>query len=225
MNTLSQKEIDAELKKVRSKTSVTEVIPGLFLGNEYSALNKSFFDKNGIQFVINFTPDVPNKFKSKGVEYLRVKIDDSLLPQDIARMTKDLPDIVRFLNKKHKIEKKKVLVHCHAGMQRSAIVVAAYLMKLGNLKPMEAIRAVIKKRPIAFLNGQSLNFERSLRVYYTDYIKPKEKKKSPTRRKSPTKRKSPGRSPKGPKRAASKTRKLKKTKKPKVTRKRSVKRR
>jgi len=199
------------LHEVRTKVSIDEILPGLFIGNELSARSWATFEKYGIEVVINATPDVPNTFekvcqtgpvgrrngsrgrsrsmgrsgsrsgskKKKGkkqnrwdVEYIRVDIDDSLKPQDIAKMTKQLPGIVEYLYKKHTLEGKTVLVHCHAGMQRSAIIVAGYLVKKCGMKPMEAIRYIISKRPIAFLGGDSLNFMQSLRVYYKGLQRP-----------------------------------------------------
>ena len=41
-----------------------------------------------------------------------------------------------------------VLVQCHAGRSRSAVVVAAYLMHARKLEPEEAVAAVAAKREI-----------------------------------------------------------------------------
>ncbi|KAE8538815.1 hypothetical protein D1P53_005180 [Cryptococcus gattii VGV] len=41
-----------------------------------------------------------------------------------------------------------VLVHCQAGMSRSASIVAAYLMTEFNLDPMEAVAMIREKRPV-----------------------------------------------------------------------------
>jgi protein-tyrosine phosphatase len=41
-----------------------------------------------------------------------------------------------------------VLVHCHAGRSRSAVVVAAYLILTAGLEPEAALRAVASKREI-----------------------------------------------------------------------------
>ena len=47
-------------------------------------------------------------------------------------------------------EKKPVLVHCFAGMQRSCALVACYLIKYKSMTPYEAIDYIKLKRPIAF---------------------------------------------------------------------------
>ena len=41
-----------------------------------------------------------------------------------------------------------VLVHCQAGMSRSATVVAAYLMQTMDLDPMSAVNMIKEKRPV-----------------------------------------------------------------------------
>lgn len=41
-----------------------------------------------------------------------------------------------------------VLVHCQAGMSRSATVVAAYLIKAMQLDPVEALETIREKRPV-----------------------------------------------------------------------------
>jgi hypothetical protein len=46
-----------------------------------------------------------------------------------------------------------VLVQCHAGRSRSAIVVAGYLMQSQNLSPEESLRLVAGKREIAVTAG------------------------------------------------------------------------
>jgi len=46
-----------------------------------------------------------------------------------------------------------VLVHCHAGRSRSAVVVAGYIMKARQLNPEEALAYVGAKRTIAVSAG------------------------------------------------------------------------
>lgn len=41
-----------------------------------------------------------------------------------------------------------MLVHCQAGMSRSATAVAAYLMQTLELDPMEAVEMIKEKRPV-----------------------------------------------------------------------------
>ena len=169
MKTISEDEIQEEIKKIKTETHANQIHNCLFLGNEISALNPGYINKNKIKYIINCTRDVPMKFVNK-VEYFRVPLDDSLKEKDITMMTHYIPILVPIIENNIK-NKVNTLVHCHAGMQRSAIVVASYLLKNKNFEShKEAIEFIINKRPIAFFNGQSINFEKSLQKYH-DTIK------------------------------------------------------
>ena len=65
------------------------------------------------------------------------------------------------------------------GRQRSAIMVAGFLINKMNMSPLQACKYIIDKRPEAFHFGKSLNFEKSLLKYYKslEKCKPKSKRK------------------------------------------------
>jgi protein-tyrosine phosphatase len=81
-------------------------------------------------------------------------------------MTAILPLIVDHIVMMREHEKRNILIHCHAGMQRSAISVAGYLVYRYGMTPMQAIKYIIAKRPIAFFGGDSINFDDSLKTYH-----------------------------------------------------------
>lgn len=140
--------------------SANEIIKGVWVGDMNAALDKKFLKKNKIGAVINCTRDVPTPFK--GIEYLRLKMNDSLQQEDVVRMIHFLPYAVKFLEmNRHK----NVLVHCHAGMQRSATIVTAYIANKYKVSVDDAINIVLKKRPVAFHHGKHLNFARALNYY------------------------------------------------------------
>jgi dual specificity phosphatase 12 len=56
-----------------------------------------------------------------------------------------------------------VLVHCQAGMSRSATVVAAYLMRTLDLDPVEAVSFLRERRPVV---DPSETFWHQLGLYY-----------------------------------------------------------
>jgi len=67
-----------------------------------------------------------------------------------------------------------VLVHCHAGMQRSAAVVAMYLIAQKDMKYEEAKAYIQQRRSIAF--RQKANFEKAIRGFeqtFDKHIRPK----------------------------------------------------
>ena len=93
-------------------------------------------------------------------------------------MSADLPNVVSFIHNA-RIQGKNVLVHCHAGIQRSSTIVAAYLIKhiivciqpsciQPKCKYNAAIAYIIQHRPQAFHNGKRINFQAALRKYASD---------------------------------------------------------
>lgn len=142
----------------------TEIIPRLWLGNGRASMNYSFLSKNNIFSVFNctknlaFHPAVPNKF--------RVPVDDNLKAEEIRNMTQWSFEIVTSILKEY-YAGRNILVHCYAGMQRSAAAVAMFLIASKNMTPMHAINFIQKKRPIAFT--PSANFIGSIEGFYTDY--------------------------------------------------------
>lgn len=149
----------------KRSNSGDEIVSGIFLGNEEASQDPNFIKRNRITAIINCTPSVPNKFSKNGIQYIRLPVDDSLKVGDINKMTAFMPYIVETLRELI-LKKHRVLVHCHAGMQRSAAVVSAYLMQYHGMTPMQSIRFIISKRPIAFYNGKSINFEKSLTTFH-----------------------------------------------------------
>jgi protein-tyrosine phosphatase len=60
-------------------------------------------------------------------------------------------------------EGRPILIHCHAGMQRSPAVTAMFLMALYHMSVDQAKAYIRNKRPIAFF--YQANFEKSMRGF------------------------------------------------------------
>ena len=101
-----------------------EIIPNLWIGSEGDSKSASFFKKHDIRLVVNATNNIPIK-ASKDVQSYRVPVDDH--PSENDTMLRHLPLVVLAIDDVLKYGH-GVLVHCRAGMQRSAAVVAGYLM-------------------------------------------------------------------------------------------------
>lgn len=146
--------------------NANQIIPNLFIGNIKSAKDKEFIDKKQIKVIINCSKSIPNyfQFSDNSIEYYRIPVNDSLLEEDINAMTDYLPQFVNIINNALK-NKKAVLVHCHAGRQRSACLVAAYLIFKYNYTIDQAYEYIISKRKEAFHYGMSYNFNQSLIDY------------------------------------------------------------
>ncbi|KAK7603744.1 hypothetical protein V9T40_003743 [Parthenolecanium corni] len=54
-----------------------EIVPYLYLGNAANSEDLEALSKHGIQYILNVTPDLPNKFeKSRSMKYMQIPITD-----------------------------------------------------------------------------------------------------------------------------------------------------
>jgi protein-tyrosine phosphatase len=143
-----------------------EILPGLWLGNFNSSQDEVFLQSKNINTVFNCTKDLP--FSPLAHNRYRVPVDDSLQAEEIRNMELWSYEIIYKLVFEMK-KGKPVLVHCAAGMQRSAAVVAMYLIATQKMSYDEAYRYIKQRRAIAFTPGT--NFEKSIRGFYTAFQK------------------------------------------------------
>ena len=149
-----------------------KILSNVYLGNYQAAKDKDFFHTKKIKAVLNCSNDIPNHFANKkDVEYMRIPVEDSLKEFDFLKMYQFFPAAVEFIYKHAVLQKHAVFINCFAGRQRSAIIVAAFLMKYCKMTPLEATKYVMDKRVEAFHFGTSLNFDQALEEYYKDIKK------------------------------------------------------
>ena len=139
---------------------VNEIIPGIWISRWEIAMNEEWLRSHNIQAVFNcskdipFHPSVPNKY--------RIPVDDNLQPGEIRNMELWAPEIAvkiaREYNAGHPI-----LIHCHAGMQRSTTACAFFMMARTGKPLIEVMRHIKRERPIAF--EPSPNFIGALRAF------------------------------------------------------------
>nr|QYA18705.1 dual-specificity phosphatase [Clandestinovirus] len=140
-----------------------EIVPGLWLGSAKAAEDIKFLRSKGISAIVNATKDLPFYHADPRVdrEYTRIDVDDNLQKDQIERMFHMLSHATGFVHKNHRMQNKAVLIHCFAGIQRSACITAAYLMKYYDMSLKQAIVTVVSKRPVAFYRG--INFLQTLK--------------------------------------------------------------
>ena len=147
-----------------------EIIPGLWLGSRYAAQNPDYLKERRIRAVFNCTKDIP--FDSSIPRQYRVPVDDSLQEPDIRNLELWSYEIVyKIAHEMRRAgdEGTGVLVHCAAGMQRSAASVAMYLIAIKRMRADDAIKYIKSKRSIAFEPG--INFEKSIRGFEASFEK------------------------------------------------------
>ncbi|KAJ9095727.1 hypothetical protein QFC20_006594 [Naganishia adeliensis] len=133
-----------------------EIVDGLWIGDVVAARDGKALQEAGITAILTLLrqkmPPPP-----PGILTLPIPIDD----------TPDA-DILCHLDGCGEENEKggkrgAVLVHCQAGMSRSATVVAAYLMKTLNIPPEEAVEMIREKRPVVY---PSETFREQLALWY-----------------------------------------------------------
>jgi dual specificity phosphatase 12 len=143
--------------------SANEIIPNLFLGDITSSKNKEFYKSVNIGMVVNCSKTIPF-LEGGNFKKVRVPVDDNLQEEEIQNLAKWSPKIIRQIWEEYR-KGTTILVHCHAGMQRSAAVVAMFLMFYQRCTHKEAMARIKKRRPIVFEPGA--NFYKAIVSFET----------------------------------------------------------
>ncbi|KAF8791662.1 Dual specificity protein phosphatase 10 like protein [Argiope bruennichi] len=154
----SPKELVSEMDSL----SATPILPFLYVGNAKDAEDTSGLKELGIEYVLNVTSHVPGYCEDQEFTFLRLPATDSY-QQNIKQY---FGKAFAFIDEARK-RNSAVLVHCQAGISRSATIAIGYLMYKDNLSSMEAYEMVKSKRPIISPNlhfmGQLWELEQVLR--------------------------------------------------------------
>ena len=151
---------ESALSHVASYNNITKY---LYLGNIDSL---QYSDKFAL--IVNCTTHIafPETIKL-GQVLIRIPVYDD--PKECANLLKYIHE-TKVLEKIHfcRMSNKAVLVHCHAGVQRSCAIIACYLMKYYKMQLNDAIAFIKQKRPVAFYQGANfmdamIEFQKSLK--------------------------------------------------------------
>lgn len=143
--------------------NANEIVPRLWLGNKHAAADEEWLKAKNITVVFNCTKTLP--FATTIPHMYRVPVDDNLEPEEITNLAKWAAEIQVKLVREYKAGR-TILVHCHAGMQRSAAVVAMFLIAMYGMTTDQAVAYIKSKRPVAFF--PAINFERAIRNWETE---------------------------------------------------------
>ncbi|XP_072000991.1 dual specificity protein phosphatase 16 [Engystomops pustulosus] len=146
-----------------SSAGPTRILPHLYLGCQRDVLNKELMQQNEIGFVLNASNTCPKPDFICDSHFLRVPVNDSFCEKILPWLDKSVDFI-----EKAKASNGRVLVHCLAGISRSATIAIAYIMKRMDMNLDEAYRFVKEKRPTISPNfnflGQLLDFEKKIKA-------------------------------------------------------------
>ncbi|XP_037809188.1 dual specificity protein phosphatase 18 [Lucilia sericata] len=122
---------------------VSQLLPSLYLCGA-SVITPQMLTQLGINFVINVAselPDTPLPTASK-ILYLRINVSDST-HTDLLKHFDEVSEMIEEIRRNGG----KTLVHCVAGVSRSATLCLAYLMKYGQMNLKDAFLHVKSIRP------------------------------------------------------------------------------
>mmetsp|Transcript_68708 Transcript_68708/g.130938 ORF Transcript_68708/g.130938 Transcript_68708/m.130938 type:complete len:214 (-) Transcript_68708:52-693(-) len=129
--------------------SCNEVLPNLYLGDITAAQQTQDLIDGGIRAVVCCLreQEFPESEFHQDLEYYRVDVED------VSREPIELfwPEALEFIHD-HVLRGEPVLVHCRAGVSRSAATVIAYLMAYGDYSLHDAFFHARKCRPMVTPN-------------------------------------------------------------------------
>nr|XP_015201833.1 PREDICTED: dual specificity phosphatase DUPD1-like [Lepisosteus oculatus]XP_015201834.1 PREDICTED: dual specificity phosphatase DUPD1-like [Lepisosteus oculatus] len=131
-------------------THVNEVWPGVYIGDEKTALDRYTLEKMGMTHILNAAAGKwnistgPEYYSDMNIEYYGVEADD--LPS--FNLSEFFYPAAKFIDGALSRPENKLLVHCVMGRSRSATLFLAYLMIYKNMTIVDAVNHVIEHRCI-----------------------------------------------------------------------------
>ena len=152
-------------RKIPRAKGAWRVIPNLYLGNATAAGDAATLRQLKVTAVQSVGPR-SEKVAIAGLRLMRVAIQDN----DEAHILPFLEEACTWINAELAKEEGVVLVHCRGGMNRSATMVAAFLVwKFPGMTAAEAMAVVRQARPAArFGRGEEGVLQRDLRQWELD---------------------------------------------------------
>ncbi|XP_003230694.3 dual specificity protein phosphatase 2 [Anolis carolinensis] len=134
-----------------------EILPFLFLGSSFHSSNREVLQSLGITAVLNVSSSCPNYFEEQ-FQYKSIPVEDN----HMAEISAWFQEAIDFIDSV-KSNGGRVLVHCQAGISRSATICLAYLIQSRRVRLEEAFDFVKQRRGVISPNfsfmGQLLQFE------------------------------------------------------------------
>ncbi|XP_069497390.1 dual specificity protein phosphatase 12 isoform X2 [Ambystoma mexicanum] len=133
-----------------------EVRPGIFIGAAEDVADPGQLKDGGITHVLTVDKEEPQSLGSICTKFVHA-LDDSSTD-----LLSCLNDCISFIEEARSGSSSVVLVHCHAGVSRSAAVVTAYMMKADGLPFQDAYGKLRTIKPDVEMNEE---FEYQLKLF------------------------------------------------------------
>jgi protein-tyrosine phosphatase len=128
-----------------------KIIEQVWLGNKKGAVDRDFMLRNNIKLVVNCAKelDAPLFYKDLQIAYIWLPMYD-VNDRESNEILSNNIDLILDTIHNYRKNGMNVFIHCHAGMSRSATVLAAYLIRYYDHHYKLAIFYIQTKRPITF---------------------------------------------------------------------------
>ncbi|CAF1083560.1 unnamed protein product [Adineta ricciae] len=137
---------------------MSQILPGLYLGNARDAEDRNLLKYNAIKAIINISTTIPCHYQDDhSLDYLQLNCQDSTQENLLQHFDKTFEYIQKKL-----ASNENVLVHCQGGISRSPSFVIGYLMRYHSKTFNQAYLFVKEKRRII---NPNLNFLAQLTRY------------------------------------------------------------
>ena len=135
------------------------IIDNIYLGDSDAAADEDYLKSYNISTVVNCAEELVSNYTD--LKFMELKLFDYYLDQIFPRF-----EIAYKYIKRH--SENNILIHCAAGMSRSASLVIFYIMKEKKWDYDTCLNYTRERRPVVWPNE---GFEEQLRNYYEKYIK------------------------------------------------------
>ena len=141
---------------------MNQIEENLYLGNLEAARDRDLLQEKGITHVLSILDTFRYMERFEGFEYMQIEMPD--FPN--ANILQHVPQALSFIS--NSLKQGKILVHCAAGVSRSASIVIAYIMVKNEYNFNTAKDFVKSKRSCIWPNP---GFQRQISsIKHGDYI-------------------------------------------------------
>ncbi|XP_066481477.1 dual specificity protein phosphatase 22 [Tiliqua scincoides] len=139
---------------------MNKILPGLFLGNFKDARDTEQLKRNNITHILSIHDSARPMLE--GVKYLCIPAADSP-SQNLSRHFKESIEFIH----ECRLKRESCLVHCLAGVSRSATLVVAYIMTITDFGWEDALSVVRASRSCA---NPNTGFQQQLEEFEKNYV-------------------------------------------------------